>query len=108
MNLTPTLKSKELLPLKPMNKEEREDKTKYPKSEDYQSKKEKPSEPERQTVKNGSKHSETTLPNLLKRVSNKTLPLKSSKDKSNEQSYDCVYNFYFSPNLFNKLIISLC
>ena len=108
MNLTLMPKSKELLPLKLTNKAEREGKIKSLKREDYQLRREKPLEAEKQTVKNGLKPSETTLPNLPKRLSKKILPLKSSKDKSNEQSYDCLNNFYSSPNLLTKLKIALC
>lgn len=66
------LKSKELLPKKLTNKEEKEDKKLFPKKEDYQPIKRKSSEKEKPIVKNGLKLSETMLPNLLKRVFKKT------------------------------------
>ena len=62
------LESKELLPLKPTNKEEREEKMLLPKREDYRLIKEKLLKKEKLTVKNGLKHSETMLLNLPKKV----------------------------------------
>jgi len=63
--------SKEKLPEKLTNKEEKEDKKEFLKKEDYLPIKEKLLEKEKLTVKNGLKHSETTFPNLPKRANNK-------------------------------------
>jgi hypothetical protein len=60
-----------MLPEKLTNKEEKEDKIMLPKKEDYQLIKEKLLNKEKPTVKNGLKHSETMLQNLLKKVFNK-------------------------------------
>ena len=66
------LKSKEKLPEKLTNKEEKEDKKESLKKEDYQKTKEKSLRKEKLTVKNGLKHSETTFQNLLLELFNKT------------------------------------
>jgi len=62
----------EKLPEKLTNKTEKEELPNYLKREDFQKNKEKSSEKENQTVKNGSEHSKTTCPRSPKRLPKKT------------------------------------
>jgi hypothetical protein len=62
----------EKLPEKPTNKIEKEELLSFLKREDFQKKKEKSSEKEKPTVKNGSEPSKTTCPKLPRRPLKKT------------------------------------